>query len=219
LNTLRNELKEKYSQIPNELITDLTLSAGELRVLLYLFTKPNDWDVYNNDICKQLNISEKTLTRYWKNLLKSKWLRRERKQDEKGKLQGGYIYRIGHFTVSDKSSETDKSSDHTNNKPNNKELTNKDAYFEEFNELWSLYGKVGSKSQAFNKYKSKSFKKTKDEVLLAIRRYLKDRDILKANGEFVPPMKHFTTFLNNIEDYLEFYEPKQQKQEYNIFGV
>ena len=39
MNTLRNELKAKYSQIPNELITDLTLSSGALRVLLYLFTK------------------------------------------------------------------------------------------------------------------------------------------------------------------------------------
>ena len=45
MNTLRNELKRDYSQIPNDLITDLTLSAGALRVLLYLFTKPDEWKV------------------------------------------------------------------------------------------------------------------------------------------------------------------------------
>ena len=71
MNTLRNELKRSYSQIPNELITDLTLCHGSLRVLLYLFTKPDDWNVYNKDICKQLSISEQTLTKYWKILLAS----------------------------------------------------------------------------------------------------------------------------------------------------
>lgn len=100
MNNLRNELKRSYSQIPNELITDLSLSSGALRVLLYLFTKPDEWSVYNADICKQLDICEDTLSKYWKELLASKWLKREPKRSETGTLSGGYIYRIGEFTVS-----------------------------------------------------------------------------------------------------------------------
>ena len=86
MNKLRNTLKKEYSQIPNELITDMTLPAGALRVILYLFTKPDDWSVYNKDICKQLEISEQTLTKYWKILLSSKWLRRELAAGKDGKL-------------------------------------------------------------------------------------------------------------------------------------
>ena len=128
MNTLRNELKANYSQIPNELITDLTLSSGALRVLLYLFTKPDNWNVYNADICKQLNISEKTLTKYWNELLSSKWLRREKKQTKDGKFTGGYSYLIGSFTISEESSESVECSDHSNNKLIQKKETNNNKY-------------------------------------------------------------------------------------------
>ena len=128
VNTLRNELKANYSQIPNELITDLSLSSGALRVLLYLFTKPDNWNVYNADICKQLNISEKTLTKYWSELLSSKWLRREKKQTKDGKFTGGYSYLIGSFTISEESSESVECSDHSNNKLIQKKETNNNKY-------------------------------------------------------------------------------------------
>lgn len=128
MNTLRNELKREYSQIPNELITDLTLCHGSLRVLLYLFTKPDKWNVYNKDIMKQLSISEKTLTKYWKILLSSKWLRREKKQGQAGKFIGGYDYRIGNFTISEQITEQEQITEHSNNKPIKKKETNTKPY-------------------------------------------------------------------------------------------
>ena len=137
MNTLKNELKAKYSQIPNELVTDLTISAGALRVLLYLFTKPDNWNVYNADICNQLDISEKTLTKYWSELLSSKWLRREKKQTKDGKFTGGYSYLIGSFTISEKSSESEKSSDHSNNKPIQKKET--DISYDDFSSIWNVF--------------------------------------------------------------------------------
>lgn len=109
MNTLRNELKRDFSQIPNELITDITLSSGALRVILYLFTKDDNWSVYNADICKNLGINEKTLTKYWKELLFSKWLRREKSISADGKFTGGYIYHIGTFTISPNLSDMEKS--------------------------------------------------------------------------------------------------------------
>lgn len=109
MNTLRNELKRDFSQIPNELITDMSLSSGALRVILYLFTKDDNWNVYNADICKNLGINEKTLTKYWKELLFSKWLRREKSIGADGKFTGGYIYHIGTFTISPNLSDMEKS--------------------------------------------------------------------------------------------------------------
>ena len=131
MNKLRNTLKKEYSQIPNELITDMTLPAGALRVILYLFTKPDDWSVYNKDICKQLEISEQTLTKYWKILLASKWLRRELSAGKDGKLTGGYIYRIGNFTVSIHSTEQVKSIELSNNKLINKQVTGREGHPDE----------------------------------------------------------------------------------------
>ena len=145
MNTLRNELKANYSQIPNELITDLTLSSGALRVLLYLFTKPDNWNVYNADICKQLDISEKTLTKYWNELLSSKWLRREKKQTKDGKFTGGYSYLIGSFTISEESSESEESSDHSNNIPIQKKETN--ISYDDFYLLWNNFANKNNLSK------------------------------------------------------------------------
>lgn len=142
MSILRNELKRNYSQIPNEMITDKTISAGELRVLLYLYTKPDTWDVYNKDICNQLDISEQTLTKYWKSLLKSKWLRREIAKDENGKLTGGYEYHLGIFTISIKSTETVKSIEHSNTKPIKQKETNS-ANEKEFEYLFARYKEIG----------------------------------------------------------------------------
>lgn len=201
MNTLRNELKEKYSQIPNELITDLSLCSGSLRVLLYLFTKPDDWNVYNGDICKRLDISEQTLTKYWKILLNSGWLKREVAMDEKGRLTGGYIYRIGNFTVSIHSTESVKSIDYSNNKLIKQKETNtppkskpKDfVYSDEFNSIWNLL-KTGDKWSA-NKSFSKRLKEgyTLEQLTNAIR--------LEAKKTFA--QRHFSTTLNGDIDLIE----------------
>jgi len=186
MNTLRNELKRDYSQIPNELITDLNLCNGSLRVLLYLFTKPDDWNVYNKDICKRLNISEQTLTKYWKKLLNSGWLKREPSRDKSGKLTGGYTYLIGNFTVSIKSTDSVKSIDYSKNKPLKKKETNKskyDLFLEELKSKVKLKSKVTSTNDGRELFKSIN---DKDKL---INEYIKHQD---EKGEFA---KRITAFM------------------------
>jgi len=163
MNTLRNKLKEKYSQIPNELVVDLSISAGALRVLIYLFTKPDDWKVYNKDIQKQLNISDKTLSKYWKELLASKWLRRTKRPPTDGKFAGGYAYQIGEFCISEESYEKEESYSHTNTKPINKELTSFSA--DEAVSMWNEFASTNNKSKVMKltgKRKEKLLKRIKE---------------------------------------------------------
>jgi hypothetical protein len=92
---LKNKLKASYTDIPNELITDSKVSHGAFRVAVYLFSKPNDWHVNNTDIKKQLGIKDnQTLANYWKSLISSGWLSREKERDEKGNYTGSYEYSI-----------------------------------------------------------------------------------------------------------------------------
>ena len=206
MNTLRNELKANYSQIPNELITDLSLSSGALRVLLYLFTKPDNWNVYNADICKQLDISEKTLTKYWSELLSSKWLRREKKQTKDGKFTGGYSYLIGSFTISEESSESVKSSDHSNNKPIQKKETNNNKY-----DIFLDYLKSKCK------YKSKVSKTNNGKVLFnqiedkrqLIIDYIKHQEEKK---EFAAVITKFMEDYNTV--YKDKYNPNNNDDEW-----
>lgn len=124
MNTLKNNLKKDYSQIPNELITDMSISHGALRVILYLFTKPDNWNVYNKDIQKQLNISGKTLAKYWKELLVSKWLKRTKRPPLDKNLAGGYEYHIGSFAISEESSKKEETYHHNKTKPIKQKETN-----------------------------------------------------------------------------------------------
>lgn len=213
MNTLRNELKEKYSQIPNELITDLTLDSGSLRVLLYLFTKPDSWNVYNKDICKQLNISEQTLTKYWKILLSSKWLRRDVAQDADGKLTGGYIYRIGIFTVSIDSTETVKSIDYSNNKPINKKET---IIYDDFISLWNSFAiinkkpnvlKLSSNRKSKIAKRSSDFKDFKEAFKIALDKASKS-SFLKENDFF-----NFDWLIVNDENIVKVLEDKYKNKE------
>lgn len=193
MNTLRNSLKQQYSQIPNELITDSKLCNGSLRVLLYLFTKPDDWNVYNKDICKQLNISEQTLTKYWKTLLNSGWLKREKSRDNKGKLTGGYTYLIGNFSISIESTEQVKSIEHTNNKLINKKETNKKKQ--------SDYDKFIDLLKSKCKYKSK-VTKTKDGEKLF--KQIDNQDALV--NSYIHHQKEKKEYAVRITRFMEDYE-------------
>ncbi len=94
---IRNNLRKKFSTIPNQIITDTNLSHGAVRIFCYLATKHDEWEVNNSDIRKQLQIKDKgTLAKYWNELIKNGWLSRERKVNESKKFIGGYDYEL-HF--------------------------------------------------------------------------------------------------------------------------
>ena len=76
---LINELKDNFTQIPNEIITDINISAGALRVYIYIASKPTKWNVFNKDIQNQLSISRsETLSKYFKELIEGGYITREK---------------------------------------------------------------------------------------------------------------------------------------------
>ena len=84
-----------FSQIPNELITDSNLSGMAFRIVVYLFSKPHNWNVNNKDIQNRFGIKRReTMSKYWKEIEASGWIIRTRKTDEKGKMKAGYDYQL-----------------------------------------------------------------------------------------------------------------------------
>ncbi len=85
-------LTQNYSTIPNEIIVDTSISSGAFRLYCYLASKPETWEVNNNDIRKQLKIgSNNSLNKYWKELIDAGWIEKARHKDEKGKFTGKTI--------------------------------------------------------------------------------------------------------------------------------
>jgi hypothetical protein len=97
---LRNKIKNRFTQIPTAAITDTRLSATSYRILAYLFSRPDNWEINNPDIQKKLNIKNpKTIAEKWKELIDSGWVVRHLKfktEDDgrAGQFGGGYEYEI-----------------------------------------------------------------------------------------------------------------------------
>lgn len=68
-----------YSQIPNELIYDKRFnsnkqSAMALRLLLYIFSKPDNWQFYRETVAEELGVSVPTLDRMIREAKELGWL-------------------------------------------------------------------------------------------------------------------------------------------------
>lgn len=91
---LKNELKSKFTQIPNELLFDTRLSFGARILFCYLASKPDNWKIINQDIITSLKVSSDSVAKYFNELLDVGWVAREREINEKGQYCGGYNYTI-----------------------------------------------------------------------------------------------------------------------------
>lgn len=95
MHKLKNRLKRNFSQIPNQLILDHQLSHPAYRVATYLFMLPDNWEVNNRDIMKRFNIKTKdTMANYWREILASGWVTRERRRNDAGNIIGGFEYTL-----------------------------------------------------------------------------------------------------------------------------
>lgn len=91
---LKNKLKSDFSQIPNSMINDERLKDSEFRLLCYLYSKPDNWEVNNTDICKKLGMHRGTLAKYWKSLIEIGYIQRTKNQNKiKGKF-ASYDYTL-----------------------------------------------------------------------------------------------------------------------------
>lgn len=69
-----NRLKDNYSQIPNDLIYDESLSDRARFVYCWMASKPTGWDFYLTPMSKNINCSIDTLRKYIKELVDAGWL-------------------------------------------------------------------------------------------------------------------------------------------------
>lgn len=227
MSVTKNILKRDFSQIPNELITDKNISHGAFRVMVYLLSKPDGWQVYNNDIKKKLKISKShTIAKYWKELEESGWISRTKTS------KGAFDYILNEKPVAQNGHEEEKAcclkraSAHneqlpkmgTNNNTNslsNTDFNNKTnkrpptacvdqkLIEEKFMYLWENQGlrKVSKEpaKKAFIKL-CKTRWKTKEKITEATVGIIEDiAERIELIGDKKSPFKnkHLSTYLNN----------------------
>lgn len=88
-----NKIRRKFTQLPNQIVLDTSLSDGAFRVFCYMSTKPDGWKFNNKDIMENLHIKRpETMAKYWKELINSGWISRSPLLNKTGKPTGYFDY-------------------------------------------------------------------------------------------------------------------------------
>lgn len=88
-----NSVRKRFTQIPNPIVVDPSISDGAYRVFSYVSTKPDNWLINNRDIQNKLNIKRaETIAKYWKELINSGWVSRQPIINANGKPSGYFDY-------------------------------------------------------------------------------------------------------------------------------
>jgi len=82
VSVLHNPDKNNYSQISNDLINDIRISALARFIYVYLYSKPDCWIIRNFDVQNNIGIKDKnTMSKYWRELVSSGWIERKKNGD------------------------------------------------------------------------------------------------------------------------------------------
>lgn len=86
MNTVKNNLHRDFTTIPNDLVNDDTLHPVARFLFVFMASKPDDWKFWTEELCTGLGISDKTLGKYMRSLVKSGWISREQVRTEGGEF-------------------------------------------------------------------------------------------------------------------------------------
>jgi transcription initiation factor TFIIIB Brf1 subunit/transcription initiation factor TFIIB len=196
---IKNKLIDNFSIIPNSLIEDSSISAGAIRVYLYLASRSADWNVFNKQIMKALNIKKQdTLSKYWKELINTGWISRTQITNSSDGVVGAFIYELNEVKMNDaeniENTEQNKISTKMRrcNKPQKRDESKKNSdefkkFIEELSRLVNMPSKVKEMGEEI-------FNTINDKQLLKesyIKHQLEKSDYAKS---FVNYMKDFNTF-------------------------
>ena len=106
MNKVDNKTKRYFTQIPNDLIRNSSISDRARFLYCYMSSMSEDWEFYQGKMAKDLGYSKDTLRKYLDELVSTGYLKRTQRRSEKGRFDS-YDYIIDFipsedFTVAEK---------------------------------------------------------------------------------------------------------------------
>jgi len=71
---VQNNLRRDFTQVPNDLINDASISRDARFLFVWLCSKPDDWKFYNEGVNKALGCKDDARRKYMKELYDKGWL-------------------------------------------------------------------------------------------------------------------------------------------------
>jgi len=199
-NNLKNELKDNFTIIPNDLIIDTSVSDRARFIFCLLASKPDDWVFYNKALAKELNYSVDTLRKYINELIRKGWL----EKIEYPFKANDYILKATNSTASEKTrhgkNTTPEKSDTYKEILTQRNSINKKINLAENKNLFNTARKLYPGTKRGNDTEFENFKKQHIDwasVMPLLEPAIKKQIEWRQSDEWHPEWKKFKSWLFN----------------------
>lgn len=171
-------------------VEDENISWKAKGIMSYLFSKPDDWQIYQTQLEKVSKDGKASVRSTINELIDNGYMTRQSRRKSNGDFDG-YDYTLHEHPVNDGVRKMEDAkmeiakmeiakSDTTNNNSTNNDLTNNDINTsatkvtqEQFDQWWNLYDKKLDKKKAFSLFKSALKKYEFETIMNGTKNYLK----------------------------------------------
>jgi predicted transcriptional regulator len=168
---------QPFAQVPNSAIRDPQISPNAFRLLAYLMSHKEGYELTYGQIERQTTLGRYAINEAIRVLTDKGWLRTERTKKDNGQFGPTSFHILDPEAVD--SVADDSSVGHSTmeqptdiKKTNNLEKTkDKEKHLEGFDTFWNLYPKKIAKADALKAWKKATTKKTADELIVLTKAY------------------------------------------------
>ena len=168
---------QPFAQVPNSAIRDPQISPNAFRLLAYLMSHKEGYELTYGQIERQTTLGRYAINEAIKVLTDKGWLRTERTKKDNGQF-GPTSFHIldpeAVDSVADDSSVGHSTMEQPTDNKNTNYLENtktKEKHLEGFDAFWNLYPKRIAKADAVKAWKQAIKKKTADELIALTKAY------------------------------------------------
>jgi hypothetical protein len=208
---------QPFAQVPNSAIRDPEISPNAFRLLAYLMSHKEGYELTYGQIERQTTLGRYAINEAIKILTNKGWLKTERTKKDNGQF-GPTSFHIMDPDAVDSVAGDSSAGDSTMEQPTDIKNTNylektkdKEKHLKAFDEFWELYPKKKSKPDALKAWNKAIKRKSPDELLKLTKVY--------SEGK-LPDMTYIpypASWLNK-ELYEDIEEPKEKTLAKPIFG-
>jgi predicted transcriptional regulator len=168
---------QPFAQVPNSAIRDPQISPNAFRLLAYLMSHKEGYELTYGQIERQTTLGRYAINEAIKVLSDKGWLRTERTKKDNGQF-GPTSFHILDPEAVDSVADDSSAGDSTMEQPTDIKKTNKqektkdkEKHLEGFETFWNLYPKRVAKADALKAWKQVLKKKTADEMIGLTKAY------------------------------------------------
>jgi predicted transcriptional regulator len=168
---------QPFAQVPNSAIRDPQISPNAFRLLAYLMSHKEGYELTYGQIERQTTLGRYAINEAIKVLTDKGWLRTERTKKDNGQF-GPTSFHILDPEAVDSVADDSSAGHSTMEQPTDIKNTNylektkdKEKHLKGFDEFWKLYPKKIAKADAIKAWNKATKKKTADELLKLTKAY------------------------------------------------